>query len=332
MVKLGELSIFRTELMGISALCLLICHLYGYVDLSVTVRYILSLGNVGVDLFLFLSGMGMWNSLSKTKYGEIKYWYIHRYLKLFVPYLVAILPFDILRYALGQPIGSNFVDYLFGLSTIRFYVSHDAPWFIAALIPLYFFSPLFYRLIMKYQWKAVVILVLVLYLGLFVPTSFRSGLLNDVIENIQFVAVRAPAFVLGIALGQSINENKQLPLWGLIILSILGILIIIITHHLVYGYFFIILPLLFVLCKLIKSCGKWGRVFFQIMGKISLESYILNGVLPKLVVAVFVVLNLPSIGNIIPYIIACLVSIPIGYGFHKISMIILDNIRFSITK
>lgn len=74
-----------------------------------------------------------------------------------------------------------------------------------------------------------------------------------------------------------------------------------------------------------------GTSFFQIMGKISLESYILNGVLPKLVVAVFVVLNLPSIGNIIPYIIACLVSIPIGYGFHKISMIILDNIRFSIT-
>ena len=34
MVKLGELSIFRTELMGISALCILICHLYGYVDLS----------------------------------------------------------------------------------------------------------------------------------------------------------------------------------------------------------------------------------------------------------------------------------------------------------
>ena len=67
MVKLGELSIFRTELMGISALCILICHLYGYVDLSVTVRYILSLGNVGVDLFLFLSGMGMWNSLAKTK-------------------------------------------------------------------------------------------------------------------------------------------------------------------------------------------------------------------------------------------------------------------------
>ena len=51
MVKLGELSIFRTELMGISALLILICHLYGYVDLSVTVQYILSLGNIGVDYF-----------------------------------------------------------------------------------------------------------------------------------------------------------------------------------------------------------------------------------------------------------------------------------------
>ena len=73
MVKLGELSIFRTELMGISALLILICHLYGYVDLSVTVQYILSLGNIGVDCFLFLSGVGMWNSLLKVKSREIKY-------------------------------------------------------------------------------------------------------------------------------------------------------------------------------------------------------------------------------------------------------------------
>ena len=71
MVKLGELSIFRTELMGISALLILICHLYGYVDLSVTVQYILSLGNIGVDCFLFLSGVGMWNSLLKVKSREI---------------------------------------------------------------------------------------------------------------------------------------------------------------------------------------------------------------------------------------------------------------------
>ena len=54
MVKLGELSIFRTELMGISALLILICHLYGYVDLSVTVQYILSLGNILSKGLLFL--------------------------------------------------------------------------------------------------------------------------------------------------------------------------------------------------------------------------------------------------------------------------------------
>ena len=96
MVKLGELSIFRTELMGISALLILICHLYGYVDLSVTVQYILSLGNIGVDCFLFLPGAGMWNSLLKVKSREIKYWYINRYLKLFIPYLTVILPLGIL--------------------------------------------------------------------------------------------------------------------------------------------------------------------------------------------------------------------------------------------
>lgn len=54
-IESGELSAFRTELMGMSALLILICHVCGYVNLSKVALYTLSLGNIGVDLFLFLS-------------------------------------------------------------------------------------------------------------------------------------------------------------------------------------------------------------------------------------------------------------------------------------
>lgn len=68
-IHLGDLSRYRTELMGLSAVLILICHAYAYVELPEVVRYMLSLGNMGVDLFLFLSGMGMWYSLSKNRMG-----------------------------------------------------------------------------------------------------------------------------------------------------------------------------------------------------------------------------------------------------------------------
>lgn len=325
-LKLGELSVFRTELMGMSTLLILICHMCGYVNLSTVARYILSLGNIGVDLFLFLSGMGMWNSLSNGGYKGIRYWYIHRYLKLFIPYLIIILPYDAYRYAIGQMPGFDSLDYLFGLSTLRFYVSHDTPWFIAALIPLYLLSPLFFRLLRKYRWTAAIVLICIFYLCLFIPASFQLDLLNNVIKNTQFVIVRATVFVLGFALGQPIKENKQISLWWLIVLFLVGILVVIATRHLVYGYFFLTMPLLFVFCKFIRSGGVRIRKFVHLMGEISLESYILNGILPKIVITIFAALQLLSGENMIPYIVACLISIPVGYGFHLISKMILGII------
>lgn len=64
-VNLGDLSRYRTELMGLSALLILICHSTAYIDMPSIVVYALSVANIGVDLFLFLSGMGMWYSLQR---------------------------------------------------------------------------------------------------------------------------------------------------------------------------------------------------------------------------------------------------------------------------
>ena len=69
MMHLGGLSRYRTELMGLSAVLILVCHVYAYVELPGVMRDMLSLCNIGVDLFLFLSGMGIWYSLSNKKGG-----------------------------------------------------------------------------------------------------------------------------------------------------------------------------------------------------------------------------------------------------------------------
>lgn len=72
--NLGDISRYRTELMGLSALLVLFCHSIAYLKMPKMLLYAISFSNIGVDLFLFLSGMGMWYSLSKSDKSIIK-WY-----------------------------------------------------------------------------------------------------------------------------------------------------------------------------------------------------------------------------------------------------------------
>ena len=144
-------------------------------------------------------------------------------------------------------------------------------------------------------------------------------MLNNVISNIQFVTVRATCFVLGMGMGQAVKEKKKINLLWILLLTVVGLFAVALTRHLVYGYFFFTLPLLVVFCKLVEHSGDRLRISAGFMGKISLESYLLNGVLPKMIIVIFTALRLCTYKNIIPYLIACLLGCVIGYAFHIIS-------------
>lgn len=64
-LNLGNLSLYRSELMGIATMLIIVCHAPAYgVEIPAWLSRVLSSGGFGVDIFLFLSGMGMYHSLS----------------------------------------------------------------------------------------------------------------------------------------------------------------------------------------------------------------------------------------------------------------------------
>ena len=64
-MELSLISQYRTALMGIATIMILVCHSAGPISMPSIIGYPISYLNIGVDIFLFLSGMGMYYSLKK---------------------------------------------------------------------------------------------------------------------------------------------------------------------------------------------------------------------------------------------------------------------------
>ena len=63
---LNSISKNRQCLLGVATVCILLCHsIVGSspIAASPVLRHVLNYGNIGVDIFLFVSGVGMYYSL-----------------------------------------------------------------------------------------------------------------------------------------------------------------------------------------------------------------------------------------------------------------------------
>ena len=131
------LSIYRTQLMGLAALMIVVCHAPSYgVEMPEAVDGLLRRGGLGVDIFLLLSGLGCWYSLSKGQ--ALRSWYSKRFMRIFVPYLFMQIPFWFWRMIDGT---FSLSHELLVFSTAGFWLYHAGAWFIALLVPLYLLTP-----------------------------------------------------------------------------------------------------------------------------------------------------------------------------------------------
>ena len=156
---LNLLSQYRTPLMGLAALMIVVCHAPSYgVEMPELVASLLGRGGLGVDIFLFLSGIGCWYSLSKG--ATPGSWYSKRFMRIFVPYLFMQIPFWFWRLLDGT---FSLPHELLVFSTIGFWLYHVGAWYVALLVPLYLLTPPLFRLLQhKYRGLIAILLIVVL--------------------------------------------------------------------------------------------------------------------------------------------------------------------------
>ena len=160
-----------------------------------------SSGYAGVDIFFFLSGMGLVTSMERN--SNLLRYYVRRFQKLIFPFwLVAILNLIVNGWSL-----STFFKAVSGYS----FVFEDPMlilWFVPSISIYFLFFPAYYFLISKFKKKELMILLFFVLSILVVAIVKRYG--NT---NMHCMFDRLPVFMLGSSLAFLKNNRIKLTRW-----------------------------------------------------------------------------------------------------------------------
>ena len=275
--------------MGVAAMLIIVCHAYANgVGMSVPMQKITGLGGCGVDMFLFLSGMGLTCSLTgrnaiRVTETNICQWYKKRYCRILTPYLIFAVPV----YAIIADINNQCISkYLFNISTISYWLDGWGLWFVAMLLPLYLVAPFVISLLTSdkgYLWLGVLMVMSILFALVHFPN-------DSVMSHVQFCANRLPGFFIGVYMWRAICKGGKLSLWSGVGAPLLAYIVLYVVNHsfgLCFSLFWLMTLPLLIISSLLVSKIRWLRYVSRFMGNISLESYCTNVFVPSLLMSIF---------------------------------------------
>lgn len=183
-----RISNYKSQLMGISVMIVVYGHLLyyhsglmNYEDLNFTIWYTLG----SVEMFMFVSGFGIYHSLKKNRDAYGFYWRrLSRLLPSFLPVMLVWCVAGMLKKGMtvGQAMGN--------LTGLGWWLQQDLQfnWYVPAILILYLLSPLFFDCIERKQSGFVFAA-----LALLIVAGWRSNLLMAI--------TRFPTYFLGMYFG-----------------------------------------------------------------------------------------------------------------------------------
>ncbi len=283
------LSDNRTLIMGIAIIAIILFHYtkdcfnFDYNYFGLTKIYKTYIGSVGVDIFLLVSGLGLYYSFKRN--SKLKEFFYKRYTRVLIPYvLVAIPSYMYLVINNHYSVFSFFKDITF----INLFHHHDTWfWYIFFISFCYLIFPVIFKFIDSSKNSNEVsnkifnlcISITMLCLLLFL---FKKDLYRD--YNIMLL--RFLPFFLGILLGYYSYHKKKFE-YGDFLLIGLGLLFVFlanIPNGIIsrYSSFFFATSFLFIILFIIEKYFnkyKWFgyiRKFIEWFGKYSLEIYLIH--------------------------------------------------------
>lgn len=277
-IELFNISKYRAEHMGMAMIFIILFHVFlPREDAFYGLR---RMGNLGVDMFLFLSGIGLWYSWMKDScYRRFMF---KRYLRIYPTWLLIACLYYIPRFD-----GIHWVD-LFGDILINWdFWLHDELtfWYIPATMMLYIFAPPYMELIRRhpiYQWLVVVMVMWCILVQYVTP-------IHNAVGHLEIFWSRVPIFFIGINMGEMVRKKNTLDgqsIWMIWIMFIMTLASSIFLEQELHGrfplflermlYISLTVTTILLLNRLFRRTPAWFNRCFAWVGGLSLEAYLIH--------------------------------------------------------
>lgn len=285
--NLSSISNARGLILCTATLMILVFHSSYQIDQS-ALAFLVSSGYMGVDLFLFVSGIGLYYSLSNNP--DVKAFYIRRAVRIIPALFIVSFVWNIFHYP------GNIKAFLENLFLVSFYMRGDRTfWYFALIIPLYAVYPLIHKLIVKFHsWAAIVMIAAVVFLSAVFTRRFWQFSL------VEIAFARIPVFICGVWFAPYIKTGRPISrAWLLVCAAALIGLNLVLYFHLVEQITiqrFICCPIaiswVFLLAALNEHMtrGKFYSVLIWI-GSLSMELYLIQEKVLSVVTPLFPVMD-----------------------------------------
>lgn len=318
-IELANISRFRAEQMGAAMLFVILFHVA--LDRGDPFYGLRRCGNVGVDIFLFLSGVGLWFSWVKTP--DVLRFYRRRLLRIVPTWIVVATAFYLPDYLVARRFSHSIVD-LIGDITINWdFWLHDELtfWYVPAIMALYLVAPWYMRLVQSrpvYRWLPLLMVIWCVMVQWVLPIHHAVG-------HIEIFWSRVPIFFIGINFGEMVRTHRQLPseaVWLLLVTFLMTFGTCLYLEQVRHGHFplFVerMLYIPFTVCtvlvmnRIFRRTPQWVNRLFRFVGALSLEAYLIH------IHFVLVYVQPYHLGYWLTFLVTVAITLPIAWLLQRL--------------
>lgn len=338
-LSLNILSQYKSEIYGLSILWIMLFHsylsdVYFFKDEPV-LRYIgriICYGNMGVEVFLLLSGVCLYFSYIKNP-SPVSF--MKKRLVRLIPSVIVIRGgFWLWQYFQGKITLSRA---LFSMTTLRFWFTGDGEiWFIPLILLCYTMYPYIYGYLFEKEEGTTRRFLLLFFVVVGFTFLARASDPSDY-ARIEIGLTRIPVFLIGCWLGKYVYEKKEISRCWWPVFAIMALLCFVVLEQgiledIYKRYFYMVggVSMTFLFAGFSACAGKTIRKILTFFGGISLELYLAHLMVRKMNVAGLLFSYEP--GHTKKYLLVLVISVGVAWVASRLIDFLRKNVRLNKKK
>lgn len=323
----GLVSKYRSQIYGFTIFWILIFHIWevfrNQINYNWSLITILRRGNMGVDIFLFLSGVSLYFSLKRNKERSLSQYFKKRYNRIISIYFFICIPYFLLMLTTNKYTISQFIKQIFFINK-----NVSSFWFLLVISICYAIYPILYHLIESERKHVIYIMILAYTIFLIIFNRLN----NSAYLYFEILLSRLPIFALGSTFGDKVYHDEPiLPkfiIMALFMLLILGPINTIVAkspallanHLMIQRYMLGLQGISVVVCFIIVIQYLEKTYLFSFLGwlgEFSLELYIVHIILRGIALSVLGI-QVKSTQDVLLFSLFYIpLSVVLSYILHK---------------